>query len=247
MVTDNTIILIALKPNPDHRLIGSILQSQRKLSLTLRSARLLSNSCISLYCTAIAVPPFGEQFFQLLYQNIPQQSTSIGEQFREILFNISPQSCKYTLKDAITLWQEIKRAQSTFSFCRFEPRALKPKPDFWCGCPQPGVLKIGKFPFEKNYSNAPKSRQALKSLISCGIRRFFILIFTNEKEHKIGSKKRQKCKKSGSENFHQIERTLENTGFSRVPLAERKGFEPLCAFAQTDFECHRFPILCGIL
>ena len=134
-----------------------------------------------------------------------------------------------------------------FSFCRFEPRPLKSTHDFWCGCPQPGVLKIGKFPFEKNYSNAPKSRQALKSLISCGIRRFFILIFTNEKEHKIGSKKRQKCKKSGSENFHQIERTLENTGFSRVPLAERKGFEPLCAFAQTDFECHHFPIPCGIL
>ena len=75
-----------------------------------------------------------------------------------------------------------------------------------------------------------------KSLISCGIWRFLILIFTGRKEHKIGSKKRQKHKKSKRKNFHRIERTLENTGFSRVPLAERKGFEPLCAFAQTDFE-----------
>ena len=117
-------------------------------------------------------------------------------------------------------------------FCRFEPRALKPTHDFWCGCPQPGVLKIGKFPFEKNYSNAPKSRQALKSLISCGIWRFLILIFTGEKEHKIGSEKRQKHKKSKSEFFCRIERTLENTGFSRVPLAERMGFEPMWLLAK---------------
>ncbi len=121
-------------------------------------------------------------------------------------------------------------------FCRFEPRPLKPTHDFWCGCPQPGVLKIGKFLFGENYSNAAKSMQALKSLISCGIWRFFILIFTGRKENKIGSKKHLKSKKSRSENFHEIERALENTGFSRVPLAERKGFEPLCAFAQTDFE-----------
>ena len=82
-----------------------------------------------------------------------------------------------------------------FLFCRFEPRPLKSTHDFWCGCPQPGVLKIGKFPFEKNYSNAPKSREALKSLISRGVWRFFILIFTGEKEHKIGSKNWQKHKK----------------------------------------------------
>ena len=78
--------------------------------------------------------------------------------------------------------------------------------------------------------------QALKSLISCGVWRFLILIFTGRKENKIGSEKRQNHQKSKSENFYRIERTLENTGFSRVPLAERKGFEPLCAFAQTDFE-----------
>ena len=33
-----------------------------------------------------------------------------------------------------------------------------------------------------------------------------------------------------------IEKTLENTGFSRVPLAERMGFEPMCDCSQTDFE-----------
>ena len=32
-----------------------------------------------------------------------------------------------------------------FSFCRFEPRPLKSTHDFWCGCPQPGVLKFGDF------------------------------------------------------------------------------------------------------
>ncbi len=123
-----------------------------------------------------------------------------------------------------------------FSFCRFEPRLLKLTHDFWCGCPQPGVLKIGKFLSGENYSNAAKSMQALKSLISSGAWRFFILIFTGRKENKIGSEKRQKCKKSWSENFHEIERTLENTGFSRVPLAERMGFEPMCDCSQTDFE-----------
>ena len=45
-----------------------------------------------------------------------------------------------------------------------------------------------------------------------------------------------KCKKSRSENFCRIERTLENTGFSRIPLAERMGFEPSCDCSQTDFE-----------
>ena len=78
--------------------------------------------------------------------------------------------------------------------------------------------------------------QDLKSLISCGIWRFLILIFTGEKEHKSGSKMHLKSKKSRSENFYQIERTLENTGFSRVPLAERMGFEPMCDCSQTDFE-----------
>ena len=126
--------------------------------------------------------------------------------------------------------------KALFSFCRFEPRPLKLTHDFWCGCPQPGVLKIGKFPFEKNYSNAPKSSQALKSLISSGVWRFLILIFTGEKAHKIGSKKHLKIKKSRSENFCRTERTLENTGFSRVPLAERMGFEPMCDCSQTDFE-----------
>ena len=79
--------------------------------------------------------------------------------------------------------------------------------------------------------------QALKSLISRGIWRFLILIFTGEKEHKIGSEKRQKHKKSKSGFFCRIEITLENTGFSRVPLAERMGFEPMCDCSQTDFEC----------
>ena len=78
--------------------------------------------------------------------------------------------------------------------------------------------------------------QALKSLISRGIWRFLILIFTGEKEHKIGSEKRQKHKKSKSEFFCRIEKNLENTGFSRVPLAERMGFEPMCDCSQTDFE-----------
>ena len=123
-----------------------------------------------------------------------------------------------------------------FSFCRFEPRPLKSTHDFLCGCPQPGILKIGKFLSGENYSNAAKNTQALKSLISRGVWRFFILIFTGEKEHKIGSEKRQKHKKSKSEFFCRIERTLENTGFSRVPLAERMGFEPMCDCSQTDFE-----------
>ena len=123
-----------------------------------------------------------------------------------------------------------------FSFCRFEPRPLKPTHDFWCGCPQPGVLKIGKFLSGENYSNAAKNMQDLKSLISCGIGRFFILIFAGRKEHRTGSKMHLKSKKSRSENFHQIEKTLENTGFSRVPLAERMGFEPMCDCSQTDFE-----------
>ena len=123
-----------------------------------------------------------------------------------------------------------------FSFCRFEPRPLKSTHDFWFGCPQPGVLKIGKFPFEKNYSNAPKSRQALKSFISCGVWRFLILIFMGEKEHKIGSKMHLKSKKSKRKNFHRIERTLENTGFSRVQLAETEGFEPSSLKGHHDFE-----------
>jgi len=75
-----------------------------------------------------------------------------------------------------------------FSFCRFEPRPLKSTHDFLCGCPQPGILKIGKFLSGENYSNAAKNTQALKSLISCGVWRFLILIFTAEKEHKSGSK-----------------------------------------------------------
>ena len=76
-----------------------------------------------------------------------------------------------------------------------------------------------------------------KSLILCGIWRFFILIFTGRKGNINGSKKRQKHKKSRQKDFHRIERTLENTGFSRVPLAERMGFEPMCDCSQTDFEC----------
>ena len=36
--------------------------------------------------------------------------------------------------------------------------------------------------------------------------------------------------------FYRIERALENTGFSRVPLAGRMGFEPMCDCSQTDFE-----------
>ena len=75
-----------------------------------------------------------------------------------------------------------------------------------------------------------------KSLILCGIWRFFILIFTGRKGNINGSKKRQKHKKSRQKDFHRIERTLENTGFSRVPLAERMGFEPMCDCSQTDFE-----------
>ena len=117
--------------------------------------------------------------------------------------------------------------KALFSFCRFEPRPLKSTHDFWCGCPQPGVLKFGDFLSDGNLSNAAKSMQALKSLISRGIWRFLILIFTGEKEHKIGSKMQQKHKKSRQKDFHRIERTLENTGFSRVPLAERMGFEPM--------------------
>ena len=70
--------------------------------------------------------------------------------------------------------------------------------------------------------------QDLKSLISCGIGRFFILIFAGRKEHRTGSKMHLKSKKSRSENFRRIERALENTGFSRVPLAEMVGFEPTC-------------------
>ena len=60
-------------------------------------------------------------------------------------------------------------------FCRFEPRPLKSTHDFWCGCPQPGVLKFGDFLSDGNLSNAAKSMQALKSLISRGVWRFFIL------------------------------------------------------------------------
>ena len=97
-------------------------------------------------------------------------------------------------------------------------------------------MKIGKFPFEKNYSNAPKSRQALKSLISCGVWRFLILIFMGEKEHKIGSKMHLKSKKSKRKNFHRIEKTLENAGFSRVQLAETEGFEPSSLKGHHDFE-----------
>ena len=110
-----------------------------------------------------------------------------------------------------------KRSKAHFSSCRFEPRPLKSTHDFLCGCPQPGILKIGKFLSGENYSNAAKNMQALKSLISCGIWRFLILMFTGEKEHKSGSKMHLKSKKSRSENFYRLERTLENTGFSRVP------------------------------
>ena len=56
-----------------------------------------------------------------------------------------------------------------------------------------------------------------------------------EKEHKIGSKKRQKHKKSKRKNFHRIEKTLENTGLSRVKLSmgyEKDGF----AFLIDGFE-----------
>ena len=75
-----------------------------------------------------------------------------------------------------------------------------------------------------------------KSLISCAIRRFFILIFTGEKEQKIGSKNWQKHKESKQKDFHRIERTLENTGFSRVQLAETEGFEPSSLRGHHDFE-----------
>lgn len=67
--------------------------------------------------------------------------------------------------------------------------------------------------------------QDLKSLISCGIGRFFILIFAGRKEHRTGSKMHLKSKKSRSENFRRIERALENTGFSRVPLANDSNFD----------------------
>ena len=40
-----------------------------------------------------------------------------------------------------------------------------------------------------------------------------------EKEHKIGSKMHLKSKKSKRKNFHRIEKTLENAGFSRVQLS----------------------------
>jgi len=46
-----------------------------------------------------------------------------------------------------------------------------------------------------------------------------------EKEHKIGSKMHLKSKKSKRKNFHRIERTLENTGFSRVKLANDPNFD----------------------
>ena len=45
--------------------------------------------------------------------------------------------------------------------------------------------------------------------------------------HLGGSKMHLKSKKSNAKIFHRIERTLENTWFSRVPLAERMGFEPM--------------------
>ena len=88
----------------------------------------------------------------------------------------------------------------------------------------------------KNYSNATRSRQSLRILISCGVWQFFILIFTGRKENKIESKKRQNHKKSKSENFYRIERTLENTMLSRVPLAEAVGFEPTSPCGLPDFE-----------
>ena len=47
------------------------------------------------------------------------------------------------------------------------------------------------------------------------------------KKHKTGSKKWQKHKKSKRKNFHRIERTLENTGFSRVPLKENSNFDTM--------------------
>ena len=100
-----------------------------------------------------------------------------------------------------------------FYLCRFEPRPLKSTHDFWCGCPQPDVLKIAKFPFGENYSNTPKSMQALKSLISCGVWRFLILIFTCEKEHKTGSKKRQKHKNQGRRFFAEQKEPLKTLGF----------------------------------
>ena len=55
-----------------------------------------------------------------------------------------------------------KRRKAHFSFCRFEPRPLKPTHDFWCGCPQPGVLKIGNFLPDENYSNTEKKHTSLK-------------------------------------------------------------------------------------
>ena len=58
-----------------------------------------------------------------------------------------------------------------------------------------------------------------------------------EKEHKIGSKMHLKSKKSKRKNFHRIEKTLENNGFSRVKLAETEGFEPSSLKGHHDFEC----------
>ena len=91
-----------------------------------------------------------------------------------------------------------KEARHIFSFCQFEPRPLKPTHDFWCGCPQPGALKIGDFLPDENYSNTAKNTQTLKSLISCAIRRFFILIFTGGKENKNGSEMQRKHNKSNA-------------------------------------------------
>ena len=66
----------------------------------------------------------------------------------------------------------------------------------------------------KNYSNATRSRQSLRILISCGVWQFFILIFTGRKENKIESKKRQNHKKSKSENFYRIEISIVTVSFT---------------------------------
>ena len=88
-----------------------------------------------------------------------------------------------------------KRKEAKYIFLSADLNPYRYNPHMTFGtCPQPGVLKIGKFLF-------------------------------GEKEHKIGSKMHLKSKKSRSENFCRIERTLENTGFSRAPLAKNRNFD----------------------
>lgn len=67
------------------------------------------------------------------------------------------------------------------------------------------VFENRQISVRKNYSNAPKSRQALFNALFGD---FFILIFTGRIENKFGSKMHLKSKKSRSENFHRIERTV---------------------------------------